>query len=132
MRLLNAPSRAHLTYPSKMLAKLTSSIAVALALVVAATATPVFNSIFERDPGARETIVRRAAPITLQSARRLNLTSLNLLQHDQARARQLEAIGQGNAGSRITPALAPGSIPATNAAVDYTVSVSNFDLPAFV
>ncbi|KAJ3477061.1 hypothetical protein NLI96_g10723 [Meripilus lineatus] len=87
------------------------------------TATPVFNSIFERDPGARETIVRRAAPITLQSARRLNLTSLNLLQHDQARARQLEAIGQGNAGSRITPALAPGSIPATNAAVDYTVSI---------
>lgn len=95
---------------------------VVLALAVAATPT----SIFERDTDIRDTFVRRTSPITLQSARRFNFTNAGgLLQRDQARARDLVAFAEDTANSRVGPAplASSGSIPATNGAVDYTVSV---------
>ncbi len=104
------------------------SLLTAVVLALAVSASPASDSIFERDTDARDTVVRRASPITLETARRLNFNGLKLLQNDQARAQQLAAIGAAGAPRpKIggTPAAGgPSSIPATNGAVDYTVSVS--------
>lgn len=70
-----------------------------------------------------EPILRRVDTplVTLQSAKRVNATgALSLLKRDQARAKVLAAKGQNPAFKN---AGIVSSIPATNQAVDYTVTV---------
>lgn len=82
----------------------------------------VGNPLFERN----EELLRRVqgGVITLQAAKRINSTNVQqvgLLKRDQARAKGLKA--RATATGPFDKAPIVGSIPATNQAVDYTVTV---------
>ena len=95
-----------------------SSLLTTIVLALAVAGTP----LFERN----EELLRRAKGgiITLQAAKRINSTNVQevgLLQRDQARAKGLKA--HATASGPFGKAPIVGSIPATNQAVDYTVTV---------
>ncbi|KAL4245114.1 Polyporopepsin [Abortiporus biennis] len=72
---------------------------------------------------AANPVVVREPLVSLPMAKNFNTTgTLNLLQRDQARARQLVLSAERSLTGKPTPDIV-GSIPATNAAVDYTVQV---------
>ncbi|CAL1694483.1 unnamed protein product [Somion occarium] len=96
-----------------------SSLLTTIVLALAVVGTP----LFERD----ETLLRRVTggTITLQAAKRINSTNIRevgLLQRDQARAKVLKA--RATAKGPFDNAPIVGSIPATNQAVDYTVTLN--------
>jgi hypothetical protein len=68
---------------------------------------------------AASPVEARDSPVTLSVARRLNLDggTVNLLEHDQARAAALKDNPASNLGRRA------GSIPAINEAVSYIAQV---------
>lgn len=71
-------------------------------------------------------VVIRDSPVTLPLVRRLNAngTAFNLLARDQARVSGLRSFAQRKLTGTLSEAATLASIPATNQAVDYVVSVS--------
>jgi cathepsin E len=70
---------------------------------------------------AANPIVKRSFP-TLSMSKRINVTSVNIVEHDQLRAKALRAKGEARAAGTLHSDL-NNSIPVINEAVSYVASV---------
>ena len=72
---------------------------------------------------AAEPILVKKSLVTLPISRRINLNNLNILEHDQLRAKALRAKGEARAAGTVSNRASVISSQAENQAVSYVASI---------
>jgi cathepsin E len=72
---------------------------------------------------AAEPILVKKSLVTLPISRRINLNGLNILEHDQLRAKALRATGEARASGTLSNRASVISSQAENQAVSYVASI---------